>query len=581
MHKVTQCDLYTKGGNMNFYCNPLRLEYRYQVIPDSTKEEFTVSREAADPTVISFRGKYYLFASMTLGVYTSVDLVTWEYHRLPENLPLYDYAPDARVVGDYVYLSASNNAHPCNFYRTKDILHGPYEEIPGTFPFWDPNLFVDDDGRLYFYWGCANDKPLYGVELNPDTMEPLGEPVGLIYGDPSEKGYERVGEDNGRYGEATFSSMPYIEGAWMDKFEGRYYLQYAAPGTEFNTYCDGVYVGDAPLGPFVPAKNNPYSLHPGSFLPGAGHGSTLVDATGNLWHASTMRISVNHMFERRVGLWPAGVDADGELFCNQRYGDWPKSVTGNAENPWKEPEWMLLSYGKHVAATSEAVGHEAAKAVDENVRTCWMAEVEDTNPALTLDLGELFDVHGIQVNFADCDVHLPEALQTIPEGKERRIIDEPIYTRFLLEASCDGVHYDVLWDQRQATTDYSHDFLPMETGRKIRYLRLSQMQLPFHQRPSVSGLRVFGLGAGALPKQATAEVTAKGDMDFEVTMSAPDAVGYNVLWGYAPEKLYHSYLTYEAHCHIGALKKHGSYYLRVDCFNENGITEGEILNIDL
>jgi hypothetical protein len=242
---------------------------------------------------------------------------------------------------------------------------------------------------------------------------------------------------------------------------------------------------------------------------------------------------------------------------------------------------MLLSYGKHVAATSEVVGHEAAKAVDENVRTCWMAEVEDTNPALTLDLGELFDVHGIQVNFADGDVHLPEALQTIPEGKERRIIDEPIYTRFLLEASCDGVHYDVLWDQRQATTDYSHDFRPMETGRKIRYLRLSQMQLPFHQRPSVSGLRVFGLGAGALPKQATTEVIAAGDMDLEVTMSSPDALGYNVLWGHAPGKLYHSYLTYEAHCHIGALKKHGSYYLRVDCFNENGITEGEILNIDL
>ena len=102
MHKVTQCDLYTKGGNMNIYCNPLRLEYRYQVIPDSTKGKSTVSREAADPTVIEFHGQYYLFASMTLGVYTSVDLVTWEYHRLPENLPLYDYAPDARVVGDYV-----------------------------------------------------------------------------------------------------------------------------------------------------------------------------------------------------------------------------------------------------------------------------------------------------------------------------------------------------------------------------------------------------------------------------------------------------------------------------------------------
>ena len=28
-------------------------------------------------------------------------------HRLPDSLPLYDYAPDVRVVGDYVYFSAS------------------------------------------------------------------------------------------------------------------------------------------------------------------------------------------------------------------------------------------------------------------------------------------------------------------------------------------------------------------------------------------------------------------------------------------------------------------------------------------
>lgn len=557
------------------------MNYRYQVLPGATNQEVLIDREAADPTLISYKGKYYLFASMTLGVLVSEDLVTWEYHRLPKELPLYDYAPDARVVGDYVYLSASNDSHPCNFYRTKDIINGPYEEIPGTFPFWDPNLFCDDDGRVYFYWGCANDKPLFGVEKDPVTMQPIGEPVGLIYGDPAEKGFERVGEDNGSRGEATFSSMPYIEGAWMDKFEGRYYLQYAAPGTEFNTYCDGVYVGDHPLGPFVPAKNNPYSLHPGSFLPGAGHGSTLLDVAGNLWHTSTMRISMNHMFERRVGLWPAGVDADGELFCNQRYGDWPRRVTGTAQNPWEDPEWMLLSYGKTVTVSSAEENHPATNAVDENVRTCWQAEGDDSAPQLVLDLGDAYDVHGIQVNFADVDIELPEELQRIPEGKGRRIIEEQQVTRFLLEASCDGEHFEILWDQREVDTDFCHDFLPIEAGKTIRYLRLSEITLPFGQQANVSGIRVFGRGNGQLPQQAKATVTAAGEMDFDVTMSSTDAVGYNVLWGYAPDKLYHSYLTYEAHCRIGALIKHASSYVRVDCFNENGITEGEILKIDL
>ena len=52
----------------------------------------------------------------------------------------------------------------------------------------------------------------------------------------------------------------------------------------------------------------------------------MEDAEGHLWHTSTMRICKNHNFERRIGLWSAGYDADGELFCNQRYGDWPQDM---------------------------------------------------------------------------------------------------------------------------------------------------------------------------------------------------------------------------------------------------------------
>ncbi|MBR6091066.1 MAG: family 43 glycosylhydrolase [Anaerolineaceae bacterium] len=85
--------------------------------------------------------------------------------------------------------------------------------------------------------------------------------------------------------------MPYIEGAWMDKHDGRYYLQYAFPGTQYNIYGDGIYVSDSPLGPFTLADNNPFSYKPGGFLPGAGHGSSMEDMQGNWWHAATMRIS--------------------------------------------------------------------------------------------------------------------------------------------------------------------------------------------------------------------------------------------------------------------------------------------------
>lgn len=116
---------------MSYYCNPLNVNYRYQFTKDALTGEYKTAREAADPTMLYYRGKYYIFASMTLGVWESEDLTEWKYHRLPDTLPLYDYAPDVRVIGDYVYFSASNSESNCSYYRTKDIIDGPYEEIEG------------------------------------------------------------------------------------------------------------------------------------------------------------------------------------------------------------------------------------------------------------------------------------------------------------------------------------------------------------------------------------------------------------------------------------------------------------------
>jgi beta-xylosidase len=313
---------------MKYYCNPLNVEYKYQFNKEQDGS-LKIAREAADSSMIQYKGKYYIFASMTLGVYVSEDMAVWEYHKLADNLPLYDYAPDVRVIGDYVYFSASKRSENCNFYRTKDIINGPYEEIPGTFPFWDPNLFIDDDGRVYFFWGCANVTPIYGVELNPAYMTPIGETKELIFGNDKENGFERVGEDHaaplteeeieakvqgmlaamGMKEEnmppeqlavlrAYMSNNPYIEGAWLDKHNGKYYLQYACPGTQYNVYGDGLYESDKPLGPYHLALNNPYSYKPGGFMPGAGHGSTMKDKHHNLWHAATMRIRPSRLWYR-------------------------------------------------------------------------------------------------------------------------------------------------------------------------------------------------------------------------------------------------------------------------------------------
>ena len=596
---------------MKYFCNPININYRYQFNADPRKHgEMQICREAADPSMILFRGRYYIFASMTLGVWVSDDLVSWENRRLPEELPLYDYAPDVRVIGDWVYFCASAREHNCDRWRTKDILGGPYEKLEGSFPFWDPNVFADDDGRVYFYWGCSNETPIWGVELDPETMLPAGEKVAVVEGHPYEIGYERIGEDNSTLpaSEAVierkyqafvkaqgvpeeyipadvrplirgmFSDKPYIEGAWMDKHGGKYYLQYAAPGTQYNSYSDGVYVSESPLGPFRLAGNNPCSYKPGGFLPGAGHGSTMRDRDGNWWHASTMRISVNHDFERRAGLWPAGFDEDGELFCNQRYGDWPMAVEGD---PWRDPKWMLLSAGKAATASSCVPGHEPDKATEENVRSWWRAGTNGRAEWLCVDLGKVFDVHAVQVNFADDRIDVPCPGEIRP-GSQARYIDEAEHvTQWKLEGSLDGESWFVVEDKSDAGSDLSHDLIVREDGFAARYLRLSDMAVPFEQAPCVSGLRVFGLGDGEKPAEPVFTATRMGDLDMIVQIAEqPDAVGYNILFGASKEKLYHSYMVFRAGSRrVGALIRGREYFVRVDAFNENGITEGECVKL--
>ena len=596
---------------MKYFCNPINVNYRYQFNADPRRGgQLQICREAADPSMICFQGRYYIFASMTLGVWVSDDLVTWENHRLPEELPLYDYAPDVRVLGNWVYFCASNREHNCDRWRTKDILNGPYEKIEGSFPYWDPNLFADDDGRVYFYWGCSNMTPIYGVELDSNTMLPIGEKRELVFGDPYRIGYERIGEDNSTlpaseevveakyqaYLKASsvpeemlppevkplirgmLSDKPYIEGAWMDKHNGKYYFQYAAPGTQYNTYSDGVYVGESPLGPFTLAENNPYSYKPGGFLPGAGHGSTMKDKQGNWWHTSTMRISVNHDFERRVGLWPAGFDEDGELFCNQRCGDWPLAAEGD---PWRDPAWMLLSVGKAVTASSFVPKHEPEKATEENVQTWWRAASNSRDEWLCVDLGKIFDIHAVQVNFADdkLDIRCPGEIRP---GSQARYIEEQDYaTQWKLEGSSDGERWFMIEDKSDAQTDLSHDLIVREHGFAARYLRLSDMAVPYGQNPCVSGLRVFGLGDGEKPAAPAFTAARTGDLDMTVMISEkPDALGFNILFGASPEKLYHSYMVFAAGSHrIGALIKGREYYVRVDAFNEKGFTEGACIKL--
>src|SRR6187402_121437 len=237
----------SKAPKQTTVANPVNLSYRFMLDTPSR-------REAADPTMLVFKGEYYLFASKSGGYFHSKDMIKWDLITT-NDLPLEDYAPTAVVMNGSIYFMASHDA-PVKIYKTNDPKSGKWEVANANFPIGmiDPDLFLDTDGRLYFYYGCSNVNPLYAVELDTKTLNPIGKPVETFNSHKDIYGWERKGDYN-----EDLVNRPWIEGSWMTKHNGKYYLQYAGPGTEFKSYGDGLYVANNPLGPFTVAKNSPIS----------------------------------------------------------------------------------------------------------------------------------------------------------------------------------------------------------------------------------------------------------------------------------------------------------------------------------
>ncbi|WP_308212125.1 family 43 glycosylhydrolase [Microbacterium yannicii] len=550
----------------------------------------SIHREAADPSIVRYQGRYFLFASMSRGYWHSDDLAEWHY-RPTEKLPPFDYAPDVREIDGALIISASRKTGNSPFFRSVDPLADDFAEVaPGTFSFWDPSIFQDDDGRIYLYWGCDNVQPLYGLELD-SGLEPIGQPVPLAASDVERRGWERTGEDyvvpepkteRERMVAQFAGRAPYIEGAWMTKVGDTYYLQYAAPGTQWNTYADGYLTSDSPLGPFTYSSSSPFSSKPGGFMTGAGHGSTFQDEWGNWWHAATMRISVNDVFERRMGIFPAGFDEDGVLFCNQSFADYPLVVPDGAFDPRArlEPEWMLLSYRASAKASSTAPGHDAALATDEDARDWWASTAPGVGEWLAVDLGQAQHVHAVQVNLADqalADTAPPLDVGADSGHTWRGIYETHTPAAFLLEGSLDGETWETLHDGSVSGEDRPHALVILDRPKMLRHVRVTAQTLPFDGAFAVSGLRVFGRGEGEAPPQVSPQAARIDARTARLSWTpAPAAMGYNVRYGSHPDKLYRSWLLYERdHLDVPSLNADEQTWFAVDSFNENGVTRGE------
>ena len=540
------------------YCNPINLDYGYTPIPDFT--QWGRHRATADPVIVNYKGDFYLFSTNQWGYWWSSDMLSWKFMPRKFLRPWnkgYDElcAPAVGIIGDTMIVFGSTYMRNFSIWMSTNPKANQWKPLVDSFDIggWDPAFFTDDDGRLYMYNGSSNAYPIYGIELNRATMQPIGTRKELYLLQPWRFGWQRFGEhmDN------TFLD-PFIEGSWMTKHGGKYYLQYGAPGTEFSGYADGVVVGDGPLGPFDKPQSDPFSFHPGGFARGAGHGSTFTGKEGRYWHISTITIAVKNSFERRLGIWPAGFDKDGVMYMDADFGDYPHYVPSG-----RFTGWMLLNYKKPVLVSSAlSPAHPANDAVDEDIKTYWSAATGDKGEWIQSDLGNLSTVYAVQINYADQDAEFL--------GKQT-----DIYHQYRLLGSTDQRHWRVLIDKSDNHTDVPHDYVQLAEPAGIRYIRLENIHMPTGKF-AISGLRAFGKGTGPLPDTVRDFIVLRTEKDKRSAWlkwgPVTNAYAYNIYLGTEPDKLYTCIMVYDANDYwYKGMDKEKTYYFKIEAVNENGV----------
>ena len=576
------------------YINPVDVDYRYNW---EQADRGVSYRTGADPVIVRHKGAYYLFMTLADGYWRSTDLIDWTFIT-PSRWPFGGIvAPAAYSDGDRLILwpsmsftrpgsilvSTAPETGKLDFLvRAMPALPGAVDDSnpalmkanevpPGP---WDPGLFKDDDGRWYLYWGSSNFFPIYGMEIAFEGNKLIykdAAAIKLFNLDPDTHGWERFGQDHNGLLANGQPTKPYVEGAWVNKVGGRYYLQYGAPGTEFNVYANGTYVSDKPLGPFTYASYNPVAYKPGGFVEGAGHGSSFQDAHGNWWNTGTPWIGYNWTFERRINMFPTKFESDGQMWASARFADFPHFMPARKVDDIESlfTGWMLLSYRKPVTASSTLGEFAASRAADEDPRTFWVAADKRAGQTLTMDLGAPATVRAVQVNFADY--------------KSGRYADAPdVYTEFELQHSLDGRTWSHLARTEPPRRDRPNAYFELPAPARARFVRYVHGHVGAANL-AISDLRVFGNADGSPPAVPARVVAARHKDQRDATIrwaKVPGATGYNIRWGIRPDRLTLTYQLWADELSGGvtlqkevrALNVGVPYYAAVEAFNETGVS---------
>ena len=296
------------------------------------------------------------------------DLTDWKCHgvcyRAEDRSIL--YAPDVVQKGDLFYMYAAEQKGSLIMVARSRTPWGPFTDPVKTELGFDPGILVDDDGRVYAYWGfCAS----FCAELNEDmaTIRP-----GTLHEHPIGHCIAPWAKDDGH----TDTKEAFFEASSPRKIFGKYIYIYSkrvsdpVPELGIHEHCNGFLSyrwSDRPLEGF--RDGGDISFNGGEILKdadgngimtyrwGNNHGS-VMEVNGQ-WYVFYHRQTGTDEYSRQAMLEPIDAEQgkDGKVFLGKiEYRDGEPVSNGPVEMTSQGPqvngldarEWISAGYACHL-----------------------------------------------------------------------------------------------------------------------------------------------------------------------------------------------------------------------------------------
>ena len=419
----------------------------------------------------------------------SNDLLNWEL-KGTENIP---GAPDIVEYNGKFYVTGNSD----HVFVADDPL-GPYTDLglfKNTGPVengwnggFDCKIFVDDDNQPYLYWPGRGVSGIYGVKLDPNDLTKFMDKPTHLFGFNPMHPWERYGEAN------EYPTVAWIEGPWVIKRNGIYYLEYSASGTQWKSYAEGYYTATSPLGPYTYAENNPLLRKTEGLVTGTAHGSIVKMAGKDEWWQFYTIVLGNPPGGRRIGMDKVTFDENGLMYCT--ITDTPQPAPGTVAKegvPASIPVTINKATPRYKSLSkfsSQKDGYPAAFAADNFSGTVWMPADDDKTPSITFDLGGATEFDVVQLFKVD-------AVRLMFTGTRRgrgAAATYPVF-KYKLDVSIDGEHFTTVLDKTNNTVckdTIFEEFNPIG----CRFVRLTITDWPKETPLGVIEATVFGIPDG-------------------------------------------------------------------------------------